>query len=148
MSETARVHDDVDRRLRHAGQRYTASRRRLVELLAEAGSPLSVDEVLEHRPRLPQSSVYRNLAALEQAGVVVRVGTGNDFTRYELAEAISGHHHHLVCTSCGKVTDFTIPARLEALVDDAAAHADLTAGFRAEAHRLDLLGLCRDCGIR
>ena len=140
------VHDAVTRHLRGVGQRYTASRRRLVELLAAAGSPMSIVDVLAADPRLPQSSVYRNLATLEQADVVVRVGTGDDFVRYELAEPISGHHHHLVCTSCGKVTDFTIPPRLEALMDDAVTHADATTGFRADSHRLDLLGRCRDCG--
>lgn len=138
-------HDDVAERLDRGGQRYTASRRRLVDVLAAAGSPLSINEVLARAPGLPQSSVYRNLATLEQAGVVVRIGTGDDFGRYELAEPIGDHHHHLVCTTCGRITDFTMPEHLEALMDDAALHAGETAGFRAEAHRLDLLGQCRQC---
>jgi len=85
-TDSDQVHEAVSRQLRAAGQRYTASRRRLVELLANAGSPLSIVEVLGRAPGLPQSSLYRNLATLEQAGVVVRVGTGDDFARYELAE--------------------------------------------------------------
>jgi Fe2+ or Zn2+ uptake regulation protein len=139
------VHEAVSRQLRAAGQRYTASRRRLIELLANAGSPLSIVEVLGRAPGLPQSSLYRNLATLEQAGVVVRVGTGDDFARYELAEPISDHHHHLVCTSCGRVSDFTLPARLEALLDDTISRSEVTGGFIAAAHRIDLFGQCEDC---
>src|SRR5262249_34758137 len=85
------------RRLRAAGRRYTGQRRRLVELLAEAGRPMTIPDILVVRSDLKQSSVYRNLADLEQAGVVRRVATDEGFGRYELAEDLIGHHHHLVC---------------------------------------------------
>ena len=45
---------------------------------------------------------------LEQAGVVHRVVATDEFTRYELAEDLTEHHHHLICSSCGAVADFTI----------------------------------------
>src|SRR5204863_400448 len=62
---------------------------------------------------LKQSSVYRNLAALEQAGVVRRLVTDEEFGRYELAEDLIGHHHHLVCSRCGKMRDVAVPEELE-----------------------------------
>src|SRR6266566_3047254 len=88
-------------RLRSAGQRYTTQRRRLVELLADAGSPVSIPDILAGGSGLKQSSVYRNLAALEQAGVVRRLVTDEEFGRYELAADLIGHHHHLVCSRSG-----------------------------------------------
>jgi len=97
-------------RLRSAGQRYTTQRRRLIELLADAGSPVSIPDILAGGSGLKQSSVYRNLAALEQAGVVRRLVTDEEFGRYELAEDLIGHHHHLVCSRCGKMRDATIAA--------------------------------------
>src|SRR5258706_12337081 len=66
--------DDLDRvaalRLRKAGQRYTGNRRELLELFATVSEPLTIPEILAHRRDLAQSSVYRNLAVLEQAGLV------------------------------------------------------------------------------
>ena len=100
-------------RLRSAEQRYTSGRRRLVELLAEAPRPETIPELLGRAPSLAQSSAYRNLVVLEEAGVAHRVVTSDERSRYELAEDLMGHHHHLICTSCGKVDDFTVSTQME-----------------------------------
>jgi Fe2+ or Zn2+ uptake regulation protein len=139
------IHDDVAARLRRVGQRYTPARRTLVDALAAADGPLSVVTLQAAAPSLPQSSVYRNLADLEQAGAVARVSGPDDFSRYELAEDLAGHHHHLVCTGCGQVLDFHLSAAAERAMNRAAADAAASAGFSAVAHRLDLLGLCGAC---
>jgi Fe2+ or Zn2+ uptake regulation protein len=62
---------------------------------------------------MPQSSVYRNLSVLEQVGAVRRVITEEGIARYELAEDLTTHHHHLVCRVCGAVEDVTMPSSLE-----------------------------------
>ncbi|MGH9155815.1 MAG: Fur family transcriptional regulator [Acidimicrobiales bacterium] len=142
---TAAVHERVASSLGRSDQRYTSQRRQLVELLASAGRPLSIPEILTSRPGLAQSSVYRNLDTLERAGAVRRVLGADEFARYELDEALTEHHHHLVCTSCRRITDFQVPARhersLERVLDEAAAGS----AFRVVAHRLDLFGLCAGC---
>lgn len=140
------LHDTVAERLRDVGQRYTGGRRRLVELLAGADRPMTLPDLLRAAPgRIAQSSAYRTLTVLEQAGVVVRVAGTGDHARFELAEDIAGHHHHLVCTRCGTVTDVTVPDRLERAVDRALGEIVEGTGFRLEGHRLDLVGLCREC---
>jgi Fe2+ or Zn2+ uptake regulation protein len=93
----------VEVRLRVVGQRYTAKRRELVEALRRASNPVSIPEVVAERGGPPQSSAYRNMTVLEQAGVVHRVMTEGGFARFELAEDLSGHHHHVVCRLCGAV---------------------------------------------
>lgn len=141
----AELHETVAGRLRSVGQRYTTGRRALVELLAGSGQPLTIPEVVAGGPdRVPQSSAYRNLAVLEQAGVVHRIVTSGDFARYELAEDLTEHHHHLICSSCGGVEDFTAPPALERTLHKVMADAGDT-GFTAESHRLDLIGTCADC---
>jgi Fur family ferric uptake transcriptional regulator len=142
---TAELHDTIAARLRDAGQRYTDGRRDLVDRLAASAAPVTIADLLERPPRLAQSSAYRNLAVLEQAGVVHRISGNGDFARFELAEDLTEHHHHLICTGCGSVLDFTAPVALErtltkAVIDIAAAH-----GFEAEQHRLDLIGRCGSC---
>ena len=139
------LHVEVAARLRRAGHRYTSKRRAVVEFVAAARQPLSIPEILSGRRGLAQSSVYRNLAALEQAHVIRRIVTGEDFARFELAEDLSEHHHHLVCSNCGTVEDVLLPRNLERRMEGVLTEAAASAGFRPAAHRLDVIGTCRDC---
>lgn len=132
-------------RLHRAGQRVTANRETLVAVLAAAGRPLTIPEVIEAAGTLAQSSAYRNLQALEQAGLVHRIVTNDDFARYELAEDLTEHHHHLICRSCGTVEDVPAAPGLERSVRAAADAIARDTGFHTQHHRVDLLGLCRRC---
>ena len=127
------------------GQRYTAQRHDLVALLAEVDQPLTIPQLLEHRPGLAQSSAYRNLAVLERAGVVRRIVTTDEFARYELAEDLTHHHHHLICSTCGDVTDFEVSDAVEEELETALAKVARRAGFKVRHHRLDLVGTCPEC---
>ena len=138
-------HDQAASRLARIDQRYTTSRKALVELLASLGRPVSIPDILVAGPSLPQSSVYRNLAVLEAAGVARRVLGVDDFARYELAEDLTEHHHHLVCTSCGGVTDVQLSTRLERSMERAIQEIASDTGFRPAGHRLDLVGICAAC---
>jgi len=138
------LHRTVADRLRGVGQRYTAQRRTLVVALARARKPLSTAEIVEARTG-PQSSVYRNLSVLEHAGVVRRVITEGEFARFELAEELTEHHHHLICSHCGKVEDVTIPSDLESTMDRTVDRLARRSGFAKVQHRLDLIGTCRTC---
>jgi Fe2+ or Zn2+ uptake regulation protein len=140
------VHATVAARLRAAGQRYTGQRRRLVEILSVAHSPLSIPDILRGRRGLPQSSVYRNLSDLVDARVVRRIVTEEDFGRYELTEDLTGHHHHVICSVCGRTRDVTLPADVERTLDRTLDGVARRAGFADVAHRLDLVGVCGDCG--
>ena len=133
-------------KLRAVGQRYTPNRRKLVDILAAAGQPLAIPDILTQDSDLPQSSAYRNLAVLEQAHVVRRVVTDEEFAHYELAEDLTEHHHHLICSNCGRVEDVTIPPRFERNLSNVLDEVAEQAGFSAVSHRLDLVGLCRACG--
>ena len=139
------LHAAVAERLRASGQRYTTNRRAVVEAMAAADRPLTIPEVLAGR-ELPQSSAYRNVALLEETGVLHRVTSTDEFARFELAEDITEHHHHhLICSSCGEVADFTVSQQLEAALEDAMQEVASGTGFTPEHHRLDLLGRCRRC---
>jgi len=139
------LHDTAADRLREDGQRYTAQRRSLVGLLAEVDQPLTIPQLLDRRPGLAQSSAYRNLAVLERAGVVHRIVTADEFARYELAEDLTRHHHHLICSTCGDVTDFEVSDAVEHDLEAALAKVARRAGFQVRTHRLDLVGTCPAC---
>jgi Fe2+ or Zn2+ uptake regulation protein len=139
------LHAAVELRLRSIGQRYTPKRRALVDALVKASNPVAVPD-LGRRRGLPQSSIYRNLAVLEQAGAVHRVMTHEEFGRYELVEDLTQHHHHLVCRNCGAVEDVSVTQSLERQVQRSLAEIEDRTGFSAVSHRLDLIGTCRNCG--
>jgi Fur family ferric uptake transcriptional regulator len=150
MSGTAapsadQVRETVAARLRAVGQRLTPSRTALLDVLTADARPLTIPEILDGRPDLAQSSAYRNLVVLEEAGVVRRVVGTDEFARWELTEDLAGHHHHLICASCGRVEDVPASAGLERSVAAAAAAITRTTGFHTQHHRLDLVGVCESC---
>jgi Fur family transcriptional regulator, ferric uptake regulator len=142
---TSELHDIAAARLRGAQQRYTTRRRALVDVLDRAEGPLTIPQILELDRGLAQSSAYRNLAVLEQAGVVHRIVTSDDFARYELAEDLTEHHHHLICRRCGDVADFTLDPGVEGDLDRVLGQVARVQSFTPDHHRLDLVGLCADC---
>jgi len=142
---TDELDDKINALLRRDDQRYTKGRRALVATLRAEGQPVTIPQILDASDGLAQSSVYRNLVVLEEAGVVTRIVTNDDFARFELAEQFTHHHHHLICSSCGDVVDFSLDDQAEAGLDEALHDVAEQAGFTVEAHRLDLVGTCADC---
>jgi Fe2+ or Zn2+ uptake regulation protein len=132
--------------LRADQQRYTPGRRALVEVLAGSDRPLTIPELLAADQALALSSAYRNLAVLERAGVVRRLVTSDEHARFELAEDLTEHHHHLICGRCGRIDDFTVSPQLERSLEAALGRVVAATGFRPDHHRLDLVGTCADCG--
>ncbi|CAN5718015.1 transcriptional repressor [soil metagenome] len=145
MAAELDLHTVIATRLRGDGQRYTANRRALIDELVAADAPVTIPELLDRRRDLAQSSAYRNLAVLEASGAVHRIVTSDEFARYELAEDLTGHHHHLICEACGAVTDFTVSARVERTLGRALDDVAAETGFTAGHHRLDLVGTCAGC---
>lgn len=141
----ASLHSRISQRLRESNLVYTMGRRQLVDLLVSFGRPASVPELLRRRPRLTQSSMYRNLSDLENAGIVHKVAAGEDHARFELNEEFIGHHHHLICIRCGEIDDFVVPPAVETALDNALSRAARAVRFSLTGHRLDAMGLCRKC---
>lgn len=141
---TADIAHHVATQLATIGQRFTSNRKQIVAALTEAKRPLSIPEILDITG-LAQSSAYRNLTVLENAHVVVRVISTDEWARFELSEDITGHHHHMVCHSCGAVDDVRIPDDIEHQLDEVLARLAAKAGFQMAHHRLDVVGVCKAC---
>jgi Fur family ferric uptake transcriptional regulator len=85
------------------------------------------------------ATVYRTMELLVKSGLVVERDFGEGFRRYESARDIP-HHEHLLCTRCGRVTEFR-DERLERMTSVVAE----TRGYLRESHRLVIYGICDDC---
>lgn len=136
---------EIASRLARNGQRLTDGRKMIVEILTAADRPLTIPDILGASESLAQSSAYRNLAVLESAGVVVKVVSTDEWVRYELAEDLTGHHHHLICGRCGVVVDIVVPGEIEAGLDRELGRVAQDKGYQLHHHRLDLIGLCPAC---
>jgi hypothetical protein len=131
--------------MKQSGQRYTTKRKEIVDAIAQFSQPVGIADLLNSVEDLPQSSLYRNLTVLQDAGVVTRVMSSQDGGLYELAEHLTWHHHHLVCSACGAVRDVVVPDALERDLDVALAKLAKREGFALDHHRLDLVGRCASC---
>lgn len=145
MRTETELHRTISDRLTRREQRFTNGRRVIVDALTSAKAPMTLPDLLAAAPSLAQSSTYRNLAVLEEAGVVRRLVHGGEHAHYELAEDLLGHHHHLICTQCGTVRDITLDRRLERSLDAAFERVADDEGFRPERHAIDIFGACADC---
>ncbi len=136
----------IEHRLRAREVRYTAARRAVVAALVAAAGPRSAGELFRDMDgTLPLSSVYRTLSVLEGTGVVVPHFGSKGLTRYELADWIAGHHHHLVCIVCGAVQDIDIPPEMESSVRSVVGELAELVDFSPTDHTLEIEGRCSRC---
>jgi Fe2+ or Zn2+ uptake regulation protein len=142
----ATVEQRVEERLAEFGVRYTHGRRRVVSALGRADGPRSAAELAKSiGAKVPLSTLYRSLGVLEDAGIVAPHHGTRGITRYELAEWLSGHHHHLICVDCGVVEDVTVPRGREAAIRDLTDDLARAAGFAPLDHVLEIEGRCSRC---
>ena len=128
--------------LHDAGLRRTGPRLAVLEVLEAAKSPLShadvADELVDDT--LDRATVYRNLMALTEAGLVRRTDLGDHVWRFELVREYTAHetaHPHFVCTDCGTVS--CMPG-VTVRIDGGGAAAVARKGFEVQ-----LRGVCGDC---
>lgn len=136
----------VELRLLEHDVRFTNGRKAVVSTLASASGPMSAAELVDAMDgAVPLSSLYRTLSVLQDAGVVAHHLGAKGLTRYELAEWLAGHHHHLVCIDCGSVADIEIPPGQEERVRSLVSEIASQASFDPTDHALEIEGHCARC---
>ena len=107
MSETALsfTPEAILNRLRGDGLRITPGRRVILEVLFEAGKPLSLEEIKDlaaaRGSRPDYATVFRLMTLLERLHLAHKVNLQRSCSYYELHDP-KKHYDHIVCTSCGK----------------------------------------------
>ncbi|GAB4324128.1 MAG: Fur family transcriptional regulator [Dehalococcoidia bacterium] len=126
-------------RLTRYGHRLTGQRRAVLDAIGAAPAPFSIEEICEAIPGVGRATTFRTVKLLQELDLVCRVPLEDGTVRYQLSQS-DAHHHHLVCSGCGAVAEFS-DAGLDARIE-ANARAS---GFRLESHSVELYGLCRAC---
>jgi len=124
--------------LKRQGYFATKPRIRLFKALQNGSS--TVKELVSRLPKDDQATVYRNLKLFEQLGVIRKIQIGRH-AKYELSDIFQHHHHHLTCSSCGRV----IILRANPVLEELISRLSVKNGFQPLDHQLEIRGLCRTC---
>lgn len=139
-------------RFRGCGYRMTAPRQAILNVLSKTSKHLSAEDIYMavHKiyPNIGLTTVYRTLEMSVQMGLVFKFDFGDGRARYELSEGPKGvrHHHHLVCTECGRVIDYTdfIDEEVE-LLNQTEKGLCKKYNFKITNHLIQFYGLCDVC---
>ncbi len=131
------------RHLQRAGLKRTTQRDLILDVFLRTEEHMSSEDlyrlVQQEDPEIGQTTVYRTLKILTDAGLAREVRFGDGRARYE-HNYKHPHHDHLICTECGKTVEF-FSAELEALQDDIAVKYQFVPTF----HTLRMFGICSAC---
>ena len=123
-------------------QRRTRQRAAVQEVLAELHEFRTAqqihDELRKRGESIGLTTVYRTLQSLAEAGELDALRTAEGETAYRRCS--DGHHHHLVCRSCGRTVEVSGPA-----VERWANAVATEHGFRDVSHDLEIFGTCSSC---
>lgn len=127
---------------RPAPQRRTRQRTAVSECLAEREDFRTAqqihDDLRAGGASVGLTTVYRTLQSMAEVGEVDVIRTADGEAAYRRCS--SGHHHHLVCRSCGRTVEITGPT-VERWADAVATRN----GFRDVSHDLEIFGTCSSC---
>ena len=124
-------------------QRNTWQRDRVREALGDATGFVSAQDLYaalrDENTGIGLATVYRALATLAASGEADQLQSPDGEAIYR-ACSTTGHHHHLICRSCGKAVEIEAREVESWAQRTAAAH-----GFTAAEHVVDIFGLCAAC---
>lgn len=122
------------------GLKHTRQRDSLLEAFFDAGSHVSVDELMriveERMGGVGTATVYRSLKLFVEAGVAHERHFQDGQTRYEPVLSAE-HHDHLICTDCGRIFEFEDP-----VIEARQAAVAGQWGIRVTSHRHEIYGAC------
>src|SRR6266576_3978699 len=125
------------------GLKRTAQRDLILDMFLRTEDHLSSEDlyrlVQKQDPTIGQTTVYRTLKLLTEAGLAREVRFGDGITHYE-HNYKHQHHDHMICSECGRIIEF-FSAELEAIQDAMAARHR----FRVTQHLLRIIGVCAEC---
>ena len=136
--------NDFKQLLKKNNLKFTIQREVILETLYNSDEHLT-PEALHHliQEKYPQlrtgiATVYRTLSLLEDSNVITSLSFGAQGKKYELGA--KEHHDHLICTKCGKITEFVdeeIEKRQHAITKEL--------GFKMSDHSMQIYGICKEC---
>lgn len=131
--------------LRREGYKLTPQRHAVLKVIAASSDYLTPEDIHEkacaNSPGIGLITVYRTLGLLSDLNLVCRVHAPEACRGYMMRRPTE-HHHHVVCSNCSRVVDFSdcdLSDLEQRLLDDT--------GFDINGHLLEFYGLCPRCRV-
>ncbi len=128
--------------LREHDYKLTPQRRKVIRAIASSHNHLTPAAICErvHRddPNIGLVTVYRTINLLAKLGLICELHAGSSCRSYTLG--IPEHHHHLICSNCGTVLEFT-----DYDLSELERQLSLETKFKIKDHLLEFIGLCQAC---
>jgi Fur family ferric uptake transcriptional regulator len=128
--------------LDQAGYRLTRPRLALAELVdAQDGHFTAADLFRIARARrlgVSRATLFRLVELLTELRLLERVDLPDGEHAY--VRCAPRHHHHVICTRCGRASEID-----DAAIAGAVAEISRATGYRIDTHRLELFGRCWRC---
>ncbi len=138
--------EEIKSILKKHGLRLTQAREQILAEYFSTKKPLSIFDFKKKKifNDIDESSIYRNITKLEEAGLIRLVPSSKDIKFYELAPSKDHHHHHhIICTQCEAVECLH-----DCSIDDQLKKMAKKVGFTMKGHTLELTGLCANCSSK
>lgn len=123
--------------------RPTQARLAILDVIETATEPIDVATIVERLRKngadLDTVTIYRNVEILTNSSVIKSIDFRDGRNRYEIE---GQHHHHLVCTKCGRSTP--IYDQCLAVTEKEIARKF---GFVVQDHQLEFFGRCKKCSV-
>jgi Fur family ferric uptake transcriptional regulator len=132
--------DLIIERLELRGHRVTTARRRVIEAALAQPAHFTAEDVVRKTRRVGRATVFRTIRLLVDLNILCRVMLDGGSLHYRVSTR--GHHHHLVCTDCGRVEDFT-KCDVGPLVRELARAMK----YQIDTHWLEVYGRCHACAL-
>lgn len=133
----------IEGELRKRGFKITPQRRTIIGTIIgshEHLTPAAIHErVRQEQPGIGLVTIYRTIEMLAELGLICETHAGGSCRSY-LMRRPSEHHHHLICSDCGKVIDFT-----DCGLGELERRLSEETRFKISGHLLEFLGQCRQC---
>lgn len=136
--------EDYKALLHKSNLKATDERLFVIELFGIAKSPQTVPQILKKCKNLKmhESTLYRIISIFQEKKLIKKIDFRENISRYEFVDH-EDDHHHIVCTKCKKVSDFT-GCDADKIIKRALAQAK---DFKKiTTHSFELFGLCKKCG--
>ncbi len=114
--------------------------RKDIFLMLNKSHQMSMKELYDSLNNTDRSSIYRNIDLFLKLNIVNKIQIGWKY-KIELSDAFRQHHHHIICSKCGKIKEFKEYPVITKVIKD----ISLKNKFTPLSHEFNISGLCRNC---
>ncbi len=126
--------------LKDKGYKYTGKREEMLRICAEEKRYLSARDIMgrmkDNYPSLSFDTVYRNISTFVKLGILEETELDGE-GKFRLSCSTHGHHHHVICTVCGKTK--SLPNCPMTVIPE------ISGEFVVTGHKFEVYGTCKDC---